>query len=154
MLKTFSKFSNNHDKQNFRLFLPILRGYIFFFLWLSFLKNSNKQVDCRFFKKEDCQRIFVKMFFKFFNNVQFFLKHNISRGFLRIFLKIFQYLQSWNQFSLFLYTVAAPLIAAAFNQKIFFGLLAAAFIQERLLIKKYFYSYSEVELKSINFINL
>ena len=33
-------------------------------------------------------------------------------------------------------TVAAPLIAAAFNQKIFSGQLAAASIQERPLIKK------------------
>ena len=51
-------------------------------------------------------------------------------------------------------TVAAPLIAAASNQKILSGQSAAAFIQERLLNKNYFYSYSEVELKSINFINL
>ena len=33
-------------------------------------------------------------------------------------------------------TVAAPLIAAASNQKMFSGQLAAASIQERLLIKK------------------
>ena len=33
-------------------------------------------------------------------------------------------------------TVAAPLIAAASNQKIFFGQLGAASIQERPLIKK------------------
>ena len=36
----------------------------------------------------------------------------------------------------FLVTVAAPLIAAASNQKIFSGQLAAASIQERPLIKK------------------
>ena len=35
-----------------------------------------------------------------------------------------------------LHTVAAPLIAAASNQKIFFGQLGAASIQERPLIKK------------------
>ena len=35
-----------------------------------------------------------------------------------------------------IYTVAAPLIAAASNQKLFFGQLAAASIQERPLIKK------------------
>ena len=46
------------------------------------------------------------------------------------------------------HTVAAPLIAAASNQKIFSGHLAAASIQERLLIKKN-YSNSEIELKSI-----
>ena len=34
------------------------------------------------------------------------------------------------------YTVAAPLIAAASNQKIFSGQLAAASIQERPVIKK------------------
>ena len=33
-------------------------------------------------------------------------------------------------------TVAAPLIAAASNQKMFFGQLGAAYIQERPLIKK------------------
>ena len=44
----------------------------------------------------------------------------------------------------FLITVAAPLIAAASNQKIFSDRLAAASIQERLLIKKQVYSYSEV----------
>ena len=37
------------------------------------------------------------------------------------------------------FTVAAPLIAAASNQKIFSGQFAAASIQERPLIKKYFY---------------
>ena len=36
----------------------------------------------------------------------------------------------------FLLTVAAPLIAAASNQKIFSGQLAAASIQERPLIEK------------------
>ena len=36
----------------------------------------------------------------------------------------------------FLYTVAAPLIAAASNQKIFSGQLDAALIQERPLIKR------------------
>ena len=35
-------------------------------------------------------------------------------------------------------TVAAPLITAASNQKIFSGQLATASIQERPLIKKYF----------------
>ena len=38
----------------------------------------------------------------------------------------------------FLATVAAPLIAAASNQKIFFAQLGAASIQERPLIKKHF----------------
>ena len=46
-------------------------------------------------------------------------------------------------------TVAAPLIAAASNQKIFSGQLALASIQERPLIKKEFYRYSDVNLKSI-----
>ena len=35
-----------------------------------------------------------------------------------------------------MYTIAAPLIAATSNQKIFFGQLGAASIQERPLIKK------------------
>ena len=48
-----------------------------------------------------------------------------------------------------LHTVAAPSIAAASNQKIFSGQLAAASIQEQLLIKKYFYTYSKIELESI-----
>ena len=46
-------------------------------------------------------------------------------------------------------TVPAPLIAAASNQKIFSGQLAVVSIQEQLLIKKYFYTYSEIELESI-----
>ena len=46
-------------------------------------------------------------------------------------------------------TVAAPLIAAASNQKIFCGQLAEASIQERPLIKKLFFRYLEVDLKSI-----
>ena len=46
-------------------------------------------------------------------------------------------------------TVAAPLIAAASNQKIFFGQLATASIQEQPLIKKKFYRYTEVDLNLI-----
>ena len=46
-------------------------------------------------------------------------------------------------------TVAAPLIAPASNHEIFSGQSTAASIQEQLIIKKYFYSYSEAELKSI-----
>ena len=50
-------------------------------------------------------------------------------------------------------TLAAPLIAAASNQKILSGQLDAATIQEQLLIKKCFYCYSEVGLKSIQPMN-
>ena len=45
-------------------------------------------------------------------------------------------------------TVAAPLIAAVSDQKIFSCQLAAASIQKWPLIKKQFYSYTEVDLKS------
>ena len=52
-------------------------------------------------------------------------------------------------FESILYTIAAPLIAAASKYKTISSQLAEASIQERPLIKKYFYSYSETELKSM-----